>query len=369
VSLVVVALGGNALIRRGEEGSTTVQRRNLVAAARALADLDGLGHQLVLTHGNGPQVGFLAIEADAARDVVPPPPLDVLVAESQGQIGYLLAQELSAELIRRRRPRRIAALLTQTVVDPADPAFATPSKPVGPMYDEATARALAEEHDWTIAPDGNGWRRVVTSPRPLDIVEADSVRTLVREGVIAIASGGGGIPVSRNSDGACEGVEAVVDKDLAAVVLAVAVGADALLLLTDVSAVHLGWSSADRVPIRRLTLAGAAAGVSDGTFAVGSMGPKVTAAAEFVRRTGGIAAIGALEDAAAVLQGRAGTEIVAELMPPRSKPGTRPRPCQANGAGRRATGLSLVGSGDPGSIVSPAARRGSRARNPRHPGR
>jgi carbamate kinase len=337
VSLVVVALGGNALIRRGEEGSTAVQRHNLLAAASALADLDGLGHRLVLTHGNGPQVGFLAIEADAARDVVPPPPLDVLVAESQGQIGYLLTQALSAELASRGRRRQVAAILTQTVVDPADGAFAAPSKPVGPMYDEATARALADDHDWTIARDGAGWRRVVPSPRPLDIVEADSVRTLVQKGVIVIASGGGGIPVSRRSDGSCDGVEAVVDKDLAAVVLAMVVGADALLLLTDVRAVHLGWGSPDRVPIRRLTLEGAAAGVSDGTFASGSMGPKVTAAAEFVRRTGRFAAIGALEDAVAVLQGRAGTQLVDELLLPGSVPLNVP-------ADRRSPAAPLVSS-------------------------
>jgi carbamate kinase len=313
VSVVVVALGGNALIRRGEDGSMAVQRRNLVGAARALADLDGLGVQLVLTHGNGPQVGFLAIEADAAREVVPPPPLDVLVAESQGQIGYLLAQALTAELARRGRRREVAAILTQTVVDPADAAFTAPTKPVGPMYDEMTAHALADEHGWAIAPDEAGWRRVVPSPRPLDIVEADSVRALVREGVIVIASGGGGIPVGQRLDGSHSGVEAVVDKDLAAVVLATSVGADALLLLTDVRAVYLGWRSADHVPIRRLNLLGAAAGVSDGTFASGSMGPKVTAAAEFVERTGRFAAIGALEDAVDILEGRAGTEVVADL--------------------------------------------------------
>jgi carbamate kinase len=333
VSLVVVALGGNALIRRGEEGSTAVQRRNLLAAARALADLDGLGHQLVLTHGNGPQVGFLAIEADAARDVVPPPPLDVLVAESQGQIGYLLAQALSAELASRGHRRHVATILTQTVVDPADAAFASPSKPVGPMYDEATARALADEHDWAIARDGAGWRRVVPSPRPLDIIEADSVRALVREGVIVVASGGGGIPVSRRRDGSCSGVEAVVDKDLAAVVLALAVDADALLLLTDVSAVHLGWRSRDPVPIRRLTLAGAVGGVRDGTFASGSMGPKVTAAAEFVERTDQFAAIGALEDAVAIFEGRAGTEVVTDLESPHP---TNPPSGIGNGSRREA---------------------------------
>ena len=220
MSRVVVALGGNALIHRGEEGSTAVQRQNLLVAARALGQLVASGHELVLTHGNGPQVGYLAIEADAARDLVPPPPLDVLVAELQGQIGYLLAQALTAQLTLDGRPRPVAPILTQTVVDPDDPAFAAPSKPVGPMYEEALARALGSEHGWTIARDGTGWRRVVPSPSPLEIVEATSVRALVAAGVIVIASGGGGIPVSRVADGVYVGVEAVVDKDLAAVVLA-----------------------------------------------------------------------------------------------------------------------------------------------------
>ena len=314
MSRVVVALGGNALIRRGEEGSTSVQRGNLLGAARALVDLERMGHELVLTHGNGPQVGFLAIEADAARDTVPPPPLDVLVAESQGQIGYLLAQALAAQFAIEGRSRRVAVVLSQTVVDPADPAFEAPTKPVGPMYDEATALQLAAEHGWTVAPDGSGWRRVVPSPIPLEIVEAASIRTLVDSGAIVIASGGGGIPVSRTLSGALVGVEAVVDKDHAAVVLAESVEADALLLLTDVPAVCLGYAGADATRIRRLTLRGAADGVRDGTFAAGSMGPKVTAAAEFVRRTGGIAAIGALDDAVAMLDGRAGTRLVDEAL-------------------------------------------------------
>jgi carbamate kinase len=314
VSRVVVALGGNALIRRGEEGSTAVQRRNLLDAARALADLDRLGHTLILTHGNGPQVGFLAIEADAARDTVPPPPLDVLVAESQGQIGYLLAQALATQFALQGRKRQIAVVLSQTVVDLDDPAFRTPSKPVGPVYDEATARQLACRNGWTVARDGPGWRRVVPSPRPLEMVEAASIRTLVSGGAIVIASGGGGIPVSRLPSGALIGVEAVVDKDLAAVVLAKCVEADRLLLLTDVSAVHLRWGSPDSEPIRRLTPADADAGVEDGTFAAGSMGPKVRAAAEFVRRTGRFAAIGTLGDAVAVLEGRAGTQVVTEAV-------------------------------------------------------
>lgn len=309
---VVVALGGNALIRRGEAGSIEVQHHNLLGAARALVDLVGLGHELVLTHGNGPQVGFLAIEADAAAATVPPPPLDVLVAESMGQIGYLLAQALTERLHAEGRDRPVAVILTRTVVDPADTAFAAPSKPVGPVYDEATAGDLARTRGWTVARDGTGWRRVVPSPRPLEIVEAASLRALVDSGAIVIASGGGGIPVARDPDGAFTGLEAVVDKDLAAVLLAEAVGAQALLLLTDVPAVRLGRGTAGESGIAGLTLAEAAAGVADGTFPGGSMGPKVTAAAAFVRRTGGFAAIGALEDAVAVLAGRAGTRLVAD---------------------------------------------------------
>jgi carbamate kinase len=314
MSRIVVALGGNALIQRGQEGSMAVQRANLIGAARALAELERMGHELVLTHGNGPQVGFLSIEADAARDIVPAPPLDVLVAESQGQIGYLLAQALHAQFALEGRHRAIVVVLSQTVVDPADPAFGVPSKPVGPMYDEPIAWALAVEHGWTIAPDGSGWRRVVASPRPLEIVEAPSIRTLADSGAIVIASGGGGIPVSRTMSGSLDGVEAVVDKDLAAVVLAEAVDADVLLLLTDVGAVHLGWGTPDPLPIALLTLQEAAGGVADGTFAPGSMGPKVTAAAGFVRRTGRFAAIGALQDAVAVLEGRAGTRLIDESL-------------------------------------------------------
>ncbi|HEY7942682.1 MAG TPA: carbamate kinase [Candidatus Limnocylindrales bacterium] len=309
---VVVALGGNALIRRGEAGSIEVQHHNLLGAARALVDLEGMGHELVLTHGNGPQVGFLALEADAAAATVPPPPLDVLVAESMGQIGYLLAQAVTARLVAKGRDRPVTVVLTRTVVDAADGGFAAPSKPVGPVYDEPTARDLAKTRGWTVARDGAGWRRVVPSPEPLEIVEASSLRALVDSGAIVIASGGGGIPVARNADGALTGLEAVVDKDLAAVLLAEAVGAQALLLLTDVPAVRLGRGTAGESGIAVLTLAQAAAGVADGTFPGGSMGPKVTAAAAFVRRTGGFAAIGALDDAAAVLAGRAGTRLVAD---------------------------------------------------------
>ena len=317
MSRIVVALGGNALIRRGQIGSTEVQRRNVARAAAALVALEQAGHQVVLTHGNGPQVGYLSIEADAAQAIVPAPPLDVLVAESQGQIGYLVAQALAARFAEIGRDRSIAALVCQTVVDPADPAFGAPTKPIGPVYDRATADRLASEHGWSVARDGRGWRRVVASPQPLWIVEADAVRALVDAGVLVIAGGGGGIPVTWQPGRGPEGAAAVVDKDLLAVVLAEVVQADALLLLTDVKGVYPHGDVVDTifgVPLSTLSLDDADRGVADGSFASGSMGPKVRAAADFVRRTGRFAAIGALEDAVGMLEGRSGTRLVVEAL-------------------------------------------------------
>ncbi len=307
---IAVALGGNALIRRGEAGSTAVQRHNLVGAARSLVDLAGRsGAEIVLTHGNGPQVGFLAIEAEMAAAVVPPPPLDVLGAESQGQIGYLLSQALHDAFLERGIRREIAVVVTQVVVRVDDPAFQHPTKFVGPVYDEATARAHAAEQGWSIAPDGVHWRRVVPSPIPLRIQEAASIRSLVEAGVLVVASGGGGIPVVELADGRLEGCEAVIDKDLAAVVLARAVGAEGLLLLSDVDAVYTGWGTPAAEPIRRLGIDEAFAGLAAGEWPAGSMGPKVRACAEFMKTGGHFAAIGTLDEAAAVLWGRSGTRF------------------------------------------------------------
>ena len=307
---IAVALGGNALIRRGQPGSTEVQRQNLEVAARALVDLaERSGAEIVLTHGNGPQVGFLAIQAEMASETVPMPPLDVLGAESQGQIGYLMSQALHAAFLERGITREIAVVVSQVVVRSDDPAFAHPTKPVGPVYDEATARAHAEELGWSIAPDGVHWRRVVPSPQPLRLVEASAVRSLVAAGVLVVASGGGGIPVAELPDGRYEGREAVIDKDLAAVVLARAVGAEGLLLLTDVDAVYRGWGTPEAEPIRRLGVEEAFEGLTAKAWPSGSMGPKIRACAEFVRDGGRFAAIGKLEDAAALAWGRAGTRF------------------------------------------------------------
>jgi carbamate kinase len=305
---LAIALGGNALIRRGEPGSTEVQRRNLAGAARGLVTLaEGSKAEIVITHGNGPQVGFLAIGAEMASSVVPAPPLDVLGAETQGQIGYLLAQALNDAFLERGHPREIAVVVTRTVVRGDDPAFEHPTKPVGPIYDEATAREQATARGWDIAPDGKSWRRVVPSPLPLRIVEAGAIRSLVESGVLVVASGGGGIPVVERPGGQLEGVEAVIDKDLAAVVLARSVQADGLVLLSDVDAVYRRWGTPRQEPILRLTYDEAMEGLAAGAWPAGSMAPKVRACAEFVKGGGRFAAIGALENAVAIVKGSSGT--------------------------------------------------------------
>jgi carbamate kinase len=297
--LVVAALGGNALLRRGERLDADVQRHNAKLAAESLALLVP-PNRLIVTHGNGPQVGMLAIQSEAST-VSRPYPLDVLDAETEGMIGYLLEQELGFHL----PTEQLATLLTQVVVDPDDPGFEHPTKPVGPMLDEHAARLATAQRGWSIAVDGRGWRRVVASPEPRRILELQTIRLLVDADVTVICAGGGGIPVVPDPDGGYRGVEAVVDKDLAASLLAREVGADALLLLTDVDAVYRDFDTPAAAPIRRAT----PAQLRSTGFAAGSMGPKVEAACRFVEAGGWFAAIGALTDAAGLLAGTAGTLV------------------------------------------------------------
>jgi carbamate kinase len=297
--LLVVALGGNALLRRGEPLTADIQRRRAGEAMSAVAAL-AEGHDVVLTHGNGPQVGLLALQADAYTDV-PAYPLDVLGAESEGMIGYVLEQEL-----RNRLPGRDAVtVLTQVVVDADDPAFGAPSKPIGPVYTEEQARRVEAERGWAIAPDGGHFRRVVASPEPRRIVELQAIRLLVSTGAIVVCTGGGGIPVTVDGAGTLRGVEAVIDKDLAAELLARSLGADFLLMLTDVPSVLRDRGTPEEAPIVRAT----PAELRRLEFARGSMGPKVEAACRFVEATGGTAAIGALDDAVAIVAGAAGTTV------------------------------------------------------------
>ncbi|GGU50595.1 carbamate kinase [Lentzea flava] len=296
---IVVALGGNALLMRGEPADAAVQLQHVEAAARALAPL-AAGHELVICHGNGPQIGLLALESEADRALSRPYPLDTLGAETQGMIGYWLAQSLRNAGVRKP----VLALVTQTVVDPADPAFAVPTKFIGPVYDHSRALALANANGWTIARDGTHWRRVVPSPEPLRLVEQDSIDQLVRAGTVVVCAGGGGAPVTDN--GRLHGVEAVVDKDLTSAQLAIALHADRLLLLTDVPAVMCDFGTPEAVPLPELS----PADLDGFEFPAGSMAPKIEACRRFVTATGSPAAIGALADAEKILKGVAGTTIV-----------------------------------------------------------
>jgi carbamate kinase len=297
---IVIALGGNALARRGEAQGTSIQRANLRTATRVLAEL-ALHHRVVVTHGNGPQVGLLALQSEAVLGIEPLP-LDVLGAQTQGMIGYMIEDELRDELA---GAREVATLLTQVVVDARDPAFDAPTKPIGPVYGEAEAKRLASERGWTVMQDGKQWRRVVPSPEPIRVLEMHSVRLLLDAGVVVICSGGGGVPVVADEAGGWRGVEAVVDKDLSAALLADRLDADRLLMLTDVDAVYEDWEGERSKPIRRAT----PVELRRLRFAPGSMGPKVEAACRFVEAGGRAAYIGALSDASSMLSGDAGTQI------------------------------------------------------------
>ena len=297
---IVVALGGNALLRRGESLTAENQRHNIKIAAKALVPI-AHEHDLIISHGNGPQVGLLALQG-AAYKVNEAYPLDILDAETEGMIGYLIEQELM-NLLPSDQP--CATLLTQIEVDPKDPAFLQPSKPIGPVYSQIEANKLARERGWNIAQDGNRFRRIVASPRPKRIFELGVIELLVNQGVVVICAGGGGIPIVQREDGSLIGVEAVIDKDLASSLLARELKADALLMLTDVDAVYKAWSEPEARAIRRIS----PRAIHEFSFAPGSMAPKIEAACEFVEQTGGIAGIGQLKDAAMILTGEAGTVI------------------------------------------------------------
>jgi carbamate kinase len=306
---VVVALGGNALLKRGEPMTADVQRANVRKAAPSLAAV-ARSHQLVLSHGNGPQVGLLALQASAYEEVEAYP-LDVLGAQTEGMIGYVLEQELG-NLLPAEVP--FATILTMVEVDASDPAFGAPTKFVGPVYGKTTAHRLASEKGWVFKRDGDAWRRVVPSPEPRRIFEMRPIKWLLDKGVVVICAGGGGIPTMYDPMAArvpagreLGGVEAVIDKDLASELLAREVDADVLLMATDVEGVFADWGTSQQRLLELVT----AEELRETRFAAGSMGPKVEAAARFVERTGNRAAIGALEHIEAIVEGRAGTQVVA----------------------------------------------------------
>ena len=307
---VVAALGGNALSPTGGTGSVEEMRAALTSTAAALADLVAAGVSLVLTHGNGPQVGRILLQQELAASDVPPMPMDVCGAQSQGQLGYLLAQALDNALRAALVDATVLCLVTQVVVDGRDPAFRRPSKPVGPSYERPAAQRIAREsgHVFAVQPGGR-WRRVVASPEPVRIVEQGPLRALADAGHVVVAAGGGGVPVVEDR-GQLRGVEAVVDKDRTAALMASAVGADLLMILTEVDRVQVGFGTPQARALDSLTVSEARRLLAAGEFPAGSMGPKVQACADFVAGGGGGAVIAGLSDAAAAARGTAGTAIV-----------------------------------------------------------
>jgi carbamate kinase len=297
---IVIALGGNALLRRGQPMTADNQRSNIRAASERIAEIVE-GNEIVVAHGNGPQVGLLALQAAAYVDV-PAYPLDVLGAQTEAMIGYVIEQELG-NLLPEEQPR--ATLLTMVEVDRDDPAFTHPTKPIGPVYPREQAVVLAADAGWSIAPDGDGFRRVVPSPRPKQIFEIKPIRQLLEQGTIVVCAGGGGIPTMFDEHGHLHGVEAVVDKDATSAMLAQQLDADLLVIATDVGGVYLDWGTPQSRRLERATPDELdALGLAEG-----SMGPKVQAAARFTRETGHRAVIGSLDDLAAMVGGRAGTFV------------------------------------------------------------
>jgi carbamate kinase len=309
---VVVAVGGNALAPAGEEGTIDEQFRHTRESLGAVVDLAREGWNIALVHGNAPQVGNALVQQEIARNVVPPLPLGVLVAATEGWIGYMIQQSLQNALRHDRIDRQVVSVVTQVVVDPDDPELRHPSKAVGRTMDEATARTLASELGWRVAPEKQGWRRIVPSPIPVEIVETAMIRTLFDAGHIVIAAGGGGTPVRHDEEGALEGVDAVVDKDRAAAVLAAKLRAEVLLILTDVDGIYRDFGTPEQTLRRRLDPAAAKRLLDAGEFAVGSMAPKVEAALEFLRGGGARAVVARLDQGREAVAGLAGTEIVAE---------------------------------------------------------
>ncbi|MGA9012546.1 MAG: carbamate kinase [Acetobacteraceae bacterium] len=311
--IAVVAFGGNALVTDAEHDSIPQQYDTVVRTVPHLVDMIELGWRLVVSHGNGPQVGYILRRSEIAQTEVDPVPVDYAVADTQGAIGYMFVKALTNELARRGTNRPVVAVVTQSVVSRDDPAFAHPTKPIGPFLDEARAKEMAQRLGWTIMEDsGRGWRRTVPSPRPLAILETGAIQTLLDAGAVVVAAGGGGIPVAAEPDGSLVGVEAVVDKDLASGLLAHDLGAEMLLIPTGVPRVALHFGTPEERWLTTITVDEARAFIAAGEFGVGSMEPKVAAVADFVASTpGAVGVIGAPDEIRAILEGKSGTRIVA----------------------------------------------------------
>ncbi len=311
--LVVIALGGNAIKQAGERGTTEEQFKNVDTAAEQIAKISMAGYKIVITHGNGPQAGALLIQQEEAGSLVPPQTLTVVGAMTQGQIGWMFQNRLTYHLRKLGKDAPVCSVVTQVEVSSDDPDFKDPSKPVGPFYTEADAKKYAAEKGWIVKEVKPGveksWRRVVPSPEPLSIVEDRAINSLLKERVIVIASGGGGIPVEKGSDGGWKGVDAVIDKDRAGFKLAQAVKADKFMILTDVENVYVNFNKPDQKALQEITLDEAQGYLDEGQFFKGSMGPKVEACMRFVKWSGREALITSLDKALDALQGKTGTRI------------------------------------------------------------
>ncbi|TCP21666.1 carbamate kinase [Scopulibacillus darangshiensis] len=307
---VVVALGGNAILQSKQEGTYENQLYNVKTSSKFLAKLIKEGYKLVITHGNGPQVGNILRQNEEAQDVVPPMPMDVLNGESQGFIGYMMVQSLLNELKQLGHKAPVVNLLTRVEVSKDDEDFKDPSKPIGPFYSEEEAKKLAEERNWNMKEDSNrGWRRVVPSPKPIKILEAQAIKDLAEAGNVVVACGGGGIPVVSKEDGTYEGIEAVIDKDRSGCKLAEEVNADVFMILTDVDNVFINFGKPDQKSLEKLTITELEAYVNAGHFAKGSMGPKVESALNFAKQAKATSIICSLEKVDQALLGKSGTII------------------------------------------------------------
>lgn len=312
--IAVVAMGGHAFIRPGERGTHEDHMRNARAICAELMTLVERGYRLVITHGNGPQVGDLLTRVELTRDALPQPPLDVLVAQTEGSLGYFLQRALLNELHARKLDRRVVTMVTQVRVSSDDPAFAKPTKPIGPFLSREDAEASQDQFNWIIGEDaGRGWRRLVPSPYPLEIVQAEMIRDVVWSGNIVVAAGGGGIPVALSANGDYVGIEAVIDKDLTSGVLATDVGADLLVILTAVDGVYLNWGTPEERRLGAVTLSEADRYIKEDHFPAGSMGPKVKAIHEFLQRGGRRGLITSADKLSEALDGQAGTHFIGRI--------------------------------------------------------
>jgi len=307
----VIALGGNAITQPGMEDTIANQFANTRHSLDSIVELARLDYGLVVTHGNGPQVGNAILRVELARGKAPILPLGVCVADTEGGMGYMIEQSLQNRLRREELNRSVVTIITQVVVDRNDPSIANPTKFVGQFYSEETAARYARDRDWVVRKDSNrGWRRVVPSPRPIAVVESDTIRSLVEEGIIVIAAGGGGVPVYIDEEGDLEGLDAVIDKDLASAVLAREIGAELLIILTSVDQVALNYGEPEARPLDRMTVSEVKTYYDQGHFPPGSMGPKITAALQFLENGGREVIITSYNNAGQALRGEAGTKIL-----------------------------------------------------------